>query len=155
MKPLFNLFLIVLIFFSCQKNDEESAFLTFKNKRAQMEGDWVIDKVYGNGIDLTDSFLIDMPNFTYNLTDMQYRESYYYYLFIQSKRILYFGPLIYGTNYIEIPILIKSQTDSLFNDLPITYKELSNYYTVKSVNKNKISIALYTNKYQEIILRKL
>lgn len=149
---------MMMLFSNCRKLDEDSEFLNLRNKRLMMVGDWVIDKAYGNGQDLTDSFKYNMPDFTYKITNTQIGDNkydnYYYNLYIQNKRILFFGPLFYGVNFIEIPIITKNQTDSLLNNMPITYKELSNSYQLKSVHKNEIRCALYSNKYQEIYLKR-
>jgi len=138
----------IMIFYSCQNNDEESGFLTFKNKISLMLENWVVDKVYGSGKEFADSFSYNMPDFTCKLTYIQDRDSYYY-SFIDNIKIVYFGPFVNGTKYIEIPILTKSKTGSLVNDMPITYKAFSNVYTVESIDKTKIT--LYENKYHKII----
>lgn len=175
MKPVFYLFLIVLIFFSCQKNDEESEFLRFGNKRKLMYGDWVIDKVYGNGQDLTDSFLTNMPNLKLKFTDSKdYYDNYLFQLFIDNKVLnghyiikqVYpenafivtynFGTyLSYGTKRMLLPVLEQIQLDSMANGDTIVFDYFNSIYTNKYIEQNMIKLSCYSNKYQEIILKKL
>ena len=165
----------IILIFSCKKNDEESAFLTFKNKRMLMNGDWIVEKAYGNGKDLTDTLKLNMQNLLFRFTDQKdYYDNYLYQVFINDQTLKgryiikkvyptnativvnsFKAYMNYGTRIIYLPILEKNQLDSMANGDTIVYDYYNSIYTNKYINDNKIKLSCYTNFYQEIILRKL
>ena len=170
MKILILTFLsFIILNFSCKKNDEESAFLTFKNKRMLMNGDWTVKKAYGKGMDLTDSLNYDMPNLALKIRGyMDYYDNNYYEFFVNNSffsgkfkiknsnnQVFSFRPIYYySAKELRMPTLNRKQLDSLNNSDTITYQPYFEIYTIKSITSKEIKMTNFTNHYSEIILQK-
>ena len=150
--------LMMLLFSNCIRNEEQSDFFQSKNhKLKMMQGNWVIDKVFGNGMDLTDKLLNAMPDIKFQFTDwgadekktaLLYRFTYSNSLVSgqyiikgeksidQNANIYWFRSYYrYGPMNFFIPLLEKNQLDSLANNDTIVFDYYNSNYKISILLK--------------------